>query len=241
MNNLQKQPKATIKKCNLKGFTLVEMLIAMAITAMVAMMAFQSFDAASRNADKTRKILNSVNKLDKAWQIIGQDMRNLVVQPIGPQATPTTQLPFMAASQTSKGTNSLQVIMQFARRGWFNPLERLRSDLQQVNYRVADGKLYRDFMPERNLPPESVDFERQSMHQLLLEKVSDIQVRFLSQERIKVTGKSVLEGSDYSNSWEPTWPPLNPGGPVSPPMAVEITIEVAEVGRSVRLFELPQQ
>jgi general secretion pathway protein J len=58
---------------------------------------------------------------------------------------------------------------------------------------------------------------------------------------VKSSGKSVLEGSDYSSDWEETWPPLNPSGTASVmPMAVEITIEVEGVGRSTRLFELPQ-
>lgn len=229
-----------------QGFTLIEMVIAIALSALVAAMAYESFDGASRNAERTRELLDEVNKLDKAWQLIGQDMRNIV--PLN-AALPNTQVRFEAASQKTKGKDSFQVVMVFARRGWVNPLGRVRSDLQQVNYRVAEGKLWRDYLPERNLPLENIDFERDSLHQLLLDNVADVQVRFLSEANIKANGKSVLEGNEYSKSWEPTWPPLNNGNNgvgnngagSAMPVALEMTIELEGGNRSVRLFEIPQK
>jgi len=220
-----------------QGFTLLEMVVAIALSALVAAMAYESFDGASRNAERTRDVLDEVNKLDKAWQLIGQDMRNIV--PLSPQLA-SPQLRFEAASLKTKGKDSFQVIMLFARRGWINPLGRLRSDLQQVNYRIAEGKLWRDYLPERNMPLENIDFERDSLHQLLLENVVDIQLRFLSDARIKADGKSVLEGSEYSRNWEPTWPPINGAGVGAMPIALEITIETEGGERSVRLFQIPQ-
>jgi general secretion pathway protein J len=213
------------------------MVIAIALSALVAAMAYESFDGASRNAERTREVLNSVNKLDKAWQLIAQDMRTII--PLSPVLA-SPQLKFEAASLKTKGKDSFQVVMVFARRGWVNPLGRVRSDLQQVNYRVAEGKLWRDYLPERNLPLENIDFERDSFHQLLLENVIDVQLRFLSDARIKSEGKSVLEGSDYSRNWEPMWPPVNGAGASAMPIALEITIETEGGGRSVRLFEIPQ-
>jgi general secretion pathway protein J len=220
-----------------QGFTLLEMVVAIALSALVAAMAYESFDGASRNAERTRDVLNDVNKLDKAWQLIGQDMRNVV--PLSPLLA-SPQLRFEAASLKTKGKDSFQVIMLFARRGWINPLGRVRSDLQQVNYRIAEGKLWRDYLPERNMPLENIDFERDSFHQLLLDNVVDIQLRFLSDARIKADGKGVLEGSEYSRNWEPTWPPVNGAGGAPMPVALEITIEVEGGNRSVRLFQIPQ-
>jgi general secretion pathway protein J len=230
-----------------KGFTLVEMLIAVTISAMVAALAYATFDAAGSNAGRTRTILKDVNQLDRTWQIIGQDLRNLVVpnnvqgqtQERGKQLTIIQTSPFTAASQKSKGSGAFQVLMQFERRGWMNPLGRPRSDLQLVNYRVAEGKLIRDFMPQLNMPMQDVDFERASSHQELLKGVTDVQLRFLSTELINSSGKNVLIGDDYSNTWDTTWPSLDHPS-AGTPVAIEITVEVEKVGRSVRLFELPQ-
>ena len=229
---------------------MLEMVVAIALSALVAAMAYQSFDGASRNAARTREVLTSLNKLDKAWQLIGQDMRNIV--PMDAQI-PNPQVRFEAASQKTKGKQTFQVLMLFSRRGWMNPLGRIRSDLQQVNYRVAEGKLWRDYLPERNVPLENIDFERDSFHQLLLGDdvepdmpgegivVTDFQLRFLSDVRIKSDGKSVLEGSEYSKNWDPMWPPVGVTGGAPMPVAVEITIEIEGVGTSVRLFEIPQR
>jgi general secretion pathway protein J len=71
--------------------------------------------------------------------------------------------------------------------------------------------------------------------------VTDIQLRFLSDGRIKSEGKSVLEGSEYSKSWEPMWPPVNATGASAMPVALEVTIEIEGVGSSVRLFDIPQK
>jgi general secretion pathway protein J len=248
------------------GFTLIEMIVAVALSAMVATMAYQSFEGASRNAGRIRQVLSTTNKLDKTWQIIAKDIRNILPPGSGQGPNPNVQPPsgggnpggkngpaqpnpnvvqappipalFQAASLKVKGKGSLQVIMQFTLRGWVNPLGRIRSDMQHVSYRLDEGKLIRDFIPERNEPLDQLDFERQGNHQTLITDVSDVQLRFLSKGKIASDGKSTLEGEDYSERWEPTWPPLDSGNAGDVPIAVEITLEV-NGGRSVRLFELP--
>ncbi|HWV14131.1 MAG TPA: type II secretion system minor pseudopilin GspJ [Cellvibrio sp.] len=221
------------KSAHQSGFTLIEMIIAIGISAIVAAMAYQSLEGASNSSERTRDVINEINRIDKAWQLIGQDMRNQL-------PTLANQVIFKAASLTTKGKNSFQIIMQFGRRGWVNPMGRMRSDLQQVNYRIAEGKLIRDYLPERNRPLADIDFEKEALHQVLLEGVTDIQLRFLSDEFFKANGKGTLEGADYSNTWPPTWPPQNAMGNTGTVIAVEITIEVEGVGRSVRLFEIPK-
>ena len=228
-----------------QGFTLIELLIAIVLTAVISTMAYQSLESASNGAKRTREVLHEINQLDKTWQLIGQDMRNILpastANPTGPSLT---EMVFQGASLTTKGKNSFQLIMQFTRRGWVNPMGRLRSDLQLVNYRIAEGKLIRDYLPQRNKPLQDMDFERESLHQTLLENVTDIQLRFLSDGYVKTNGKSALEGVDYSKNWEPTWPPLNQTTGAGSPLALEITIETTEenkgASRSVRLYELPQ-
>jgi general secretion pathway protein J len=231
------------KLASQQGFTLIELLIAIVLTAIISTMSYQALESASNGATRTREVLRDINKLDKAWQLIGQDMRNINISPAN-QAPNLAEMALQGASLTTKGKNSLQLIMQFTRRGWVNPMGRLRSDLQLVNYRIEDGKLIRDYLPQRNKSLEDMDFERESLHQTLLENVSDIQLRFLSEGYIKNNGKSALEGEDYSKNWEPTWPPLNQPGGSGVPMALEITIEITEenkgASRSVRLYELPQ-
>lgn len=228
--------KSIDKPTQQAGFTLVEMIIAIALSVVVATMAYQALDGAIRNSERTKEVLNEINQLDKAWQIIGRDMRNVV--PLNGSA-PQQQIMFIASSLQSKGAESRQVVFQFYRRGWINPLGRLRSDLQIVNYRVEEGKLIRDYLPERNVPLQEIEFDRIAYHQEMLKKVVDFQVRFLTAGKMKSGGTSVLTGDDFSRDWEPTWPPPVAAGELMP-VAVEITIELDGGMRSVRLFEVPQ-
>nr|WP_324259850.1 type II secretion system minor pseudopilin GspJ [Cellvibrio fontiphilus] len=219
-----------------QGFTLLEVLIALVISALIAVMAFQSLDAADKGAQRTNEVLEEINRLDRAWQIIAADLRH--IQP--PLASDRNAL-FQGESLRSSGENADQPVLYFKRRGWVNFANLPRSDLQLVSYRVAEGKLWRDFMPEYNRELADIDMEEDALHQLLLENVDDLQLRFLHQGIITSRGKSALEGREFADDWLQQWPDSSLQGAVGLPLAVEITIDVKGVGPSARLFALPEQ
>lgn len=221
---------------NQRGFTLLEVLIALVISALIAVMAFESLDAADKGAQRTNEVLEDINRLDRAWQLIAADLRH--IQP--PLASDKNAL-FQAESLQTDGENADQMVLYFKRRGWVNFANLPRSDLQLVSYRVEEGKLWRDFLPELNRDLADIDLEDDAAHQLLLEKVVDLQLRFLHQGTISSKGKSALEGSDFSEQWLQQWPDSSVQGSSGLPLAVEITIDVEGVGPSVRLFALPEQ
>jgi len=220
-----------------RGFTLLEVLIALAIAAIIATMSYQAIDGASNGAYRTREVMGEINQLDRTWQIIAADMRQVLKPDPGPRGL---RFRFEAESLRSSGTDAEQILIFFTRRGWVNPMERLRSDLQQVSYRLVEGELWRDYLPERNVPMDQRDFEDAALQQLLLENVVDVQFRFLPLEWIQQRGPSVLEGPDYTRDWESVWPQQDRGseGATALPAVVEITIEVEGMGRSARLFDI---
>lgn len=220
-----------------QGFTLLEVLVALAIAAIIASMSYQAIDGAANGAERTRVVMDEINQLDRSWQIIAADMRHILKPDAGPRGL---RFEFKAESLQSKGKDAEQVLMTFSRRGWINPMERLRSDLQQVSYRVAKGKLWRDYLPERNVPMDELDFEDAALNQMLLEGVIDVQFRFLAPEMIQQRGPLILEGNDYSRDWEVRWPAPDRATAPAMPLAVEISIEVEGMGISARLFELTQ-
>lgn len=226
-----------IKRRQTAGFTLLEVLIALAIAAVIAAMSYQAIEGATGGAERTRTVMAEINQMDRTWQIIAADMRQVVkpeIESRGPR------FEFKAESLERTGDDVEQVLMTFTRRGWINPMERLRSDLQQVSYRIAEGKLWRDYLPERNVPIDERDFEETALNQLLLEGVKDVQLRFLALEQVQQRGPNVLEGPDYTRDWEQVWPKPDQFGQMNMPAAVEITIEVEGMGVSARLFELTQ-
>jgi general secretion pathway protein J len=222
-----------------QGFTLLEVLIALVISALIAVMAFESLNAADNGATRTNEVLMEINRLDRAWQIIAADLRHVI-----PPAAADKNTVFQAESLKSSGEDADQTVLLFKRRGWVNFSNLPRSDLQLVGYRVEEGKLWRDFVPERNLELSDIDLEEDDgFHQLLLEDVEDIQLRFLFQGAISSKGKSVLEDEEFSDDWLQKWPDNNQQGASAQdlPLAVEITIELKGVGSSARLFAMPEQ
>ena len=207
--------------------------MALVISGLVAIMAYEALDGASRGAERTNQVMDEINQLDRAWQLLDSDLRHLLL-PNGANVV------FQAQSLQSSGEHAEQLLLVFKRRGWVNFSNQRRSDLQLVSYRLSDGVLWRDFMPEFNRDITQIDMEREAFHQKLLDNVVDVQFRFLHQGLISLNGKSELDGSDYSDNWLQQWPdPTLSGGSVMP-LAMEVTLDVKGVGPSVRLFALPQ-
>lgn len=219
------------------GFTLLEVLIALVITALIAVMAFQSLNAANNGAERTNEVIAEINQIDRAWQIIAADLRHAIPVP----AAADRNWVFSAESLRTSGDNSDQVILLFKRRGWVNFSNLPRSDLQIVSYRVLDGDLWRDFLPEHNRDLGDIDLEEDGFHQLLLKNVKDVQLRMLHQGAITSKGKAALEDREFSRDWLQSWPDNNQQGATGLPLAVEISIELEGAGTSVRLFALPEQ
>ncbi|MBK8187993.1 MAG: type II secretion system minor pseudopilin GspJ [Cellvibrio sp.] len=213
------------------GFTLLEVLVAMVITAIIGVMAFKSFDGAAGASEETQRVLEDINRVDRVWQTLGNDLFHVL--PVD------ANTPFQGASLKSKGEDSSQMLLLFKRGNWVNFANRPRSDIQLVSYRLEEGKLFRDFVPETNRPVSDMDMERQAFHQLLLDDVEDVQLRFLYTEMVVSEGKSILEREDYSEDWLHLWPDTTRSGAAGIPLALEVTINLKGVGPSVRLFTFP--
>lgn len=211
-------------------------MIALVISALIAVMAFQSLDSADRGATRTNDVLNEINKVDRAWQIISADLRHVIM--------PVENDPkwiFKGEALNGSAGDADQTLLLFKRRGWANFGNRPRSDMQLVGYRILDGTLWRDFAPEYNRELGDIDLEEDDgFHQILLENVEDVGMRFLHQGTITSRGKSALEGREFSDDWLEDWPDATSGA-VGVPLAVEMTIKIKGVGSIARLFALPEQ
>jgi len=210
---------------------LLEVLVAMVITAIIGVMAFKSFDGAAGASEETQRVLEEINRLDRVWQTLGNDLFHVL--------SVDANTPFQGESLKSKGKDSSQMLLLFKRGNWVNFANRPRSDIQLVSYRIDQGKLYRDFVPETNRPVSDIDMERQAYHQLLLENIEDVQLRFLYGTMVASEGKAVLQGEDYTDDWLQTWPDSTRSGAAGIPLALEVTINLEGVGPSVRLFTFP--
>ncbi len=194
------------------GFTLLELLIALAIFAILSTLAYGSLRSALLNRDQSQQRTEQLARLQMAFLFISRDLGQVVNRPIR-NTYGDTQLALFTPQQTYR--------LEFTRSGWNNPARTRRSTLQRVAYAIEDGELIR--YSWRML--DRTD-EKPTLSQSLLDGVEEFELRFL----------------DNKNKWNKEWPVLNSDDNKQPPplpVAIEVTLELQEWGRIRRLFRLP--
>lgn len=196
-----------------RGFTMLEVLVAMFVFAIVALMAYGGYNQLSRqdeivdrNASRTRAIQSTVQRMSEDFAMIEP---RPVREPLGDSIDP--------ALRADKRTETL---VELTRSGWSNPAGVTRSTLQRVAYRVQDNKLERAYW---NALDRTMTAEPTSA--VLLDQVRTVSLRFM----------------DQNQSWHEQWPPLGYSGPDAlrlRPIAVEITLDLEDWGKIVRLVEV---
>jgi len=218
-----------------RGFTLLEVLIAVAISALIAALAYGFLRSAIEAKGSADEALKTVTDLETVFQLLTTDLqhvvdRNLPAAAAGLGSTEAAPA-FMGGSSDARGANYLlgDYVLRFARDGWANPLQQQRSDLQRVGYRWYEGQLWREYWPERNQPLDSEPAGRR----LLIEDLQAVNIRFLP-----LGVREVDEGS-----WQPVWPPdeqaTGAEGESNLPLAVEVVISLEEMGDVRRIISLP--
>jgi general secretion pathway protein J len=113
-----------------KGFTLLEVLIAIAIFSLISLSSFTIFDTVLSSAEIGKKRSERHNELQRAFLIIERDITQIARR-----------------SVRLNGESPLDGFLQalaFVRHGWTNPgLLLPRSDMQAVAYRIVDETLQR--------------------------------------------------------------------------------------------------
>ncbi|MDO1558586.1 type II secretion system minor pseudopilin GspJ [Brevundimonas sp. 2R-24] len=122
------------------GFTLVEMLVALAIFALIAAagVSVLGYAAASRAAVRERS--DEVAELQRLRGLLSADLSQAAPRRTrGPDGAP--------ARRVFEGGEPGGPLMRFVRAGWDNPLGEPRASLQTVEYRLVGGRLERCARP----------------------------------------------------------------------------------------------
>jgi general secretion pathway protein J len=196
------------------GFTLIEVLVAIAIFAIVGVMALTGYTQLQRQTEYQEQRLERVREVQRAVQMISQDLTQIeprpIREPIGEQ-----HIPAVFAGE------SVEYKLEFTRAGWSNTAGLPRPTLQRVGYRLDQDGLWRDYwrVLDRTQTAEPVRYN-------LLKGVSSITVRFMTPAR----------------EWVDRWPVLEGQNPLEQmrtrPAAVEVTLELDDWGVIRRLVEV---
>lgn len=124
-----------------KGFTLLEVLIAIAIFSLVSLSSFTIFDSVLKGDATAKDRSDRQNELQRAFLIIERDIIQIARRSIRYEGeSPSTQ--YIQSSGDSFASEDQAIA--FVRQGWTNPgLLLPRSDMQAVAYRLFEETLQR--------------------------------------------------------------------------------------------------
>lgn len=123
-----------------KGFTLLEILIAMSIFAMIAVGATTILTRVTDSNELSDERFEQLQQLQRAMLIIERDFLQMV--PRKARVNGEVSQLVLAGGEFELGSEDYAV--SFVRQGWHNPQMRIKRSTQQgVAYRIMEGKLER--------------------------------------------------------------------------------------------------
>ena len=201
----------SLSRQNRGGFTLLELLVAVAIFAVLSAMAYGGLRNVIDNSQQTETAMQRLQQVQLAILKISRDLTQLSARSIRDEYGN-----FRNSILTVQGDD---IFIEFTRGGRRNPAELLRSHLQRVAYKIEENTLSRLHWPHLDRTQEMLPYES-----VLLEGVESASVRFL----------------DNNNEWHDEWPPLSATGQTDGGTtvlsAIEFTVVLQDWGELVRLF-----
>ncbi len=119
------------------GFTLIEVLVALAIFALIAVGGVAMLGFTTDNQAAVRSRLDEIARIERAHALIASDLSQLADRPSrGLDGR-------LSASFSANGGAGDRILLRFVRRGWENPDGAPRASLQYVEYALVERRLER--------------------------------------------------------------------------------------------------
>lgn len=196
-----------------RGFTLIEVLVALAIFAILAALAYGTLNETLANAELLSARLDRLQAVQRTMRVLSEDLIQLAPRPVRDELGDQ----YGAALQTSFDSG---YALELTRGGWRNPMALPRGTLQRAAYRIEEDQLVRYHwnVLDRTLSNEILGVT-------LLDGVESVVFRFMRD----------------NGEWTDQWPPQGTSGAAGlrqRPRAVEIVLTLQPEGTLTRLIEV---
>lgn len=200
-----------------RGFTLMEVLIAVTITAVIGLGVWQVLSGVVLSRDRVNEVAEEFDQLQRTMLLLERDLTQVVNRPV------RDMYGDYKPALTSREDSFALVL---TRQGWRNPLGMRRSSLQRAGWEYTGEELRR-----RHWITLDQGQEENSQDVVLLSEVTSFEIRFL----------------DHRRNWTDGWPTEEAMASLSPgtrpdlplPLGIEITMEHERFGELIRTFAIP--
>ncbi|MGF6190049.1 type II secretion system minor pseudopilin GspJ [Serratia sp. 2723] len=135
----------TLPRQRQKGFTLIEMMLAIAIFALLSLMATQILRSILQTNQRVQEKTQEMTQIQLALALMERDISQATVRPAADESRPN-----LADFIVVKGTSDE---IELVHRHWANPGAMIaRSSLERVKYRLRAGQLERLSFPTPEAP-----------------------------------------------------------------------------------------
>ena len=207
------------------GFTLVEVLIAMAITAFVSVLSYQTLSTALAGIESARTESERLHEINRVFTVLSRDVRQMTNRPVRDE--------FGQMASAVSGGELARDPLRLTRSGWHNSTGAPRSTLQRVAYRLEEDKLLRLSYPvlDRTTAIEPTET-------VLIDGVEVFELRFLpSVNALEVDRNQVIDRRFWQENWV-----ADVGFTdkiIDPPAAIEVRVILSDWGELERLYVMP--
>ena len=197
----------------LQGFTLIEVLIALAVFGVMSAIAYTTLSLTLSNAEMLGERMDRLQSIQRTMRFLGNDLTSASSRPIRDELGDCC-LPALQVSPAN------DFVLAVTHGGWANPAGLPRSTLQRSVYVLEQDRLMRVYFtvldPTYTNNPVSTE---------ILDGVLGLEFRMLQDN-----GETITE-----------WPPVGAAGPIRQrmrPRAVEIILTLEDEGEIRRIVEV---
>ena len=189
------------------GFTLIEVMVSVTIMAFMSVLSYQAVDVVIEVNERSRSNLAEEAKLQRAWQIIGQDLLHL---------RPRTFVDERGSIESAYLTDPSEFGLRFSRGG--GPMIRSNpSGVRRIAYSINEEQQ----LQRQSWAITGSTRDSEGTRLLILNDVEEILLEHLT--------------PDYS--YDPNWPPLNQKVTIrSLPKMIRLTIRLVDKTETTVLF-----